>query len=111
MATAGNRKAIGLRLRHLKNAGKVADAAKPGPAFINAAALPPRVVVAAPAIGSHHREVKLLLLGVQGLQGFWPFARIKPAAGATAVDALPGKPLGGLLLGRVIGLHPWVKRA
>jgi hypothetical protein len=62
--------------------------------------------MAAPAIGSHHREVELLLLGAQGLKGFWPFARIEPTAGAAAADALPGKPLRGLFLGRMIGLHP-----
>ena len=43
----------------------------------------------APAVGAHHRQVGLLLLQIEGLEGFTPQFWIEPATGTTAADALP----------------------
>jgi hypothetical protein len=53
----------------------------------------------APTIGSHHGQVELALVGIEGFDGFAPFLGIQPATGSTAADALPV-----LAPGRLIGL-------
>jgi hypothetical protein len=45
--------------------------------------------VDAPAIGTHHLEVLLLLLRAEGIEGLVPFTRVEPAARPATADAAP----------------------
>ena len=45
--------------------------------------------MAAPAVLPHHREIQLLLVGIEGLDRVAPQGRVKAAAGTAAADALP----------------------
>jgi hypothetical protein len=93
LLTAGNGKAVGIvRIPVLtisKEAHQIADATEIGAGVVDAAAARTGVEVDAPAIGSHHREIKLPLGFAQGGEGVLAFAWLQAAAGSALADALP----------------------
>jgi hypothetical protein len=63
-------------VRAAKQAHQVLHPAKVGPLIVNAATTPTGVEVDAPAISTHHGQVKLALVGIEGFDRFAPFTWI-----------------------------------
>jgi len=89
LATAGDREGIGFLGIHIEQAGQVLDSAEHRPRVVDAAGTGAGVVVDAPAVWAHHRQVLLLLLGREGLEGLLTLLGVEPAAGPAAADAAP----------------------
>ena len=74
---------------HIEQLGQGADATEGGSLVIDATPTAAGVVVDAPAVRSHHRQVLTALFLAEGLKGLGVLFRIQAAAGSAGVNATP----------------------